>query len=117
MEDRSMKKQSRMIPTAMFAAVCAMIFLTSCTTQDQKEAANDYQQSADQSTQEDTNDQKDKELQETADQSDEEDEQMESYNKTMKKAIKAIKKDDAKALDKLQDSKEGRKRRQLSLFA
>ena len=56
-----MKKQSRMIPTAMFAAVCAMIFLTSCTTQDQKEAANDYQQSADQSTQEDTNDQKDKE--------------------------------------------------------
>lgn len=103
-----MKKQSRVMPTAMLAAVCAMIFLTSCTTQDQKEATNDYQQSADQSAQENTNDLKEKELQEAAEKSAEEDEQMESYNKTMKKAIKAIKKDDAKALDKLQDSKEGR---------
>lgn len=115
-----MKRHTKFITMGIMTAMTAMVFLTGCTTEEQKEAAKKYQAQADtyvegnsyakaqeamQKALEQTP--KDKELQAAADELDKKAEEMKSYNETMEAAIKAIEADDAKALDELQESDAG----------
>lgn len=102
-------------------AVFAMMFLTGCTKEEQREAAEKYQQQAEHYTEGNSyieaqkainqaleQTPKDKELQNAAEKINQEADKLRQYNETMAAAIEAIEKDDAEALDKLQMSKEGK---------
>lgn len=120
-----MGRQSKALTAGVLAAVFAMSFLTGCTTKEQKEAqkeaAGEYRQQAEyyvegnsyaraQEAMDKALEQtpKDKELQEAAEKLNQKAEEMKSYNETMEAAMKAIEKDDAKALDELQESEAGK---------
>lgn len=114
-----MEKPSRI--AAGILAVFAMMFLTGCTKEEQREAADQYQQQAEYYTEGNSyfeaqkamnqaleQTPKDKELQEAAEKINQEAAKMRQYNETMAAAMEAIEKDDAKALDELQMSREGK---------
>ncbi len=114
-----MEKLSRV--AAGILAVLAMMFLTGCTKEEQREAAEKYQQQAEYYTEGNSYFEaqkamnqaleqapKDKKLQEAAEKINQEAEKMRQHNETMTAAIQAIEKDDAKALDELQMSSEGK---------
>lgn len=115
-----MKRHTRFITTGIMTVMVAMVFLTGCTTEEQKEAAKKYQEQAEnyvegnnyaeaqkamQKALEQTP--KDEELKAAADELDKKAEEMKGYNETMEAALKAIEADDAEALDDLQESKAG----------
>ncbi len=122
-----MDRQSRILPAGILAVMFAMVFLTGCTTEEQKEAAKKYQQQAEyyaegnsfdkaQKVMEQALEQtpKDEDLQEAADKIKQKADEMKNYNETMKAAIDAVEKDDAKALDELQESEEGKALAQMA---
>ncbi|MCI8484280.1 MAG: hypothetical protein HFH41_08065 [Lachnospiraceae bacterium] len=116
-----MKKNTKFLTAGLTVGMFAMICLTGCATEEQKEAAKQYQAEADtyvegnnyekaQEAMEKALEQtpKDKELQAAAEELNKKAEEMKPYNETMEAAIKAIEADDAKALDELQESQAGR---------
>lgn len=110
-----MKRLSRI--AAGILAVFATVFLIGCTTEDQREAAKKYQRRTECVTEENgsvdteqarNQSTKDQELQDATEKSNQENAEIEQCNETMKAAMEAIKKDDAKALNQLQMSREGK---------
>lgn len=110
-----MERQSRF--AAGIFVLFAMIFLTGCTTEEQAKynlEKNSYFEAQRAMGQALERTPKDKKLQDAAEKLNREAEKLRRYHKTMKAAIKAIKKDDAKALDKLQTSEEGKELARLA---
>ncbi len=114
--NKHIKLRTAKIMTVLFAMIC----LTGCTTEEQKEAAKEYQKQADtyvkgnnyaqaQESMKKALEQtpKDKELQAAAEELNKKAQEMKGYNETMEAAIQAIEADDAKALEELQESEEG----------
>ena len=123
----TMRRYAKFITAGMTVAMFAMVSLTGCATEEEKEAAKQYQAEAEnykkgnsykkaleamEKALEQTP--KDKELQEAVEKTREESEKMQPYNETMEAAIKAIEADDAKALDELQESDAGRELAELA---
>lgn len=116
-----MKKNTKFLTAGLTVGMFAMICLTGCATEEQKEAAKQYQAEAEtyvegnnyekaQEAMEKALEQtpKDKDLQAAAEELNKKAEEMKPYSETMEAAIKAIEADDAKALDELQESQAGR---------
>lgn len=115
-----MKKYTKFLMAGMMAAMAAMVTLTGCTTEEQKEAAAKYQEEAEtylegnnyQNAQESMKKAleqtpKDKELIAAAEEVDKKAEEMSGYTNTMQAALEAIESDNAQALYDLQLSEEG----------
>ncbi len=115
-----MRKQSK-FATAGVLAAAAMMFVTGCTTDEQRAAAKEFQQQAEYYAEGNSYDEaqkamdqaleqtpKDKELQEAKEKLNQEADEKKRYNEVMEAARQAIEEDDAEALNKLQKSKNGR---------
>lgn len=120
-----MKKHQRVAEAGIIIMAIAMIFLTGCTTEEQREAARQYREEAESCLEEGKYDEARKAMEQALEQTPEDEEllaaseemnqeidqkieEINGYNATMEAARQAIEADDAAALDALQESDAGK---------